>query len=178
MLEDLAVPANTADGVSHDALNPLREDRAPAQVLRTYQARLENHSICMVIPAGSVMDGGNMRLPGGILVLGALRGKVTCSTGSAIIGGGGEFQGQLEANDVLIEGIVTSPLDAKGKPIRASLSDIRARGQKNEVTGEVLGGVMLLSSMASVCARMRAQAFQIPRNANVSGSIMETLTER
>lgn len=169
--------AALVDEVSHDGLSPLREGRAPAQVLRAYQARLENHSICMVIPAGSVVDGGTMRLLGGILVLGALRGKVTCGTGSAIIGGGGEFQGQLEANDILVEGNITSPLDAAGKPVRTSLSDIRARGQKNAVTGEVSGGIILLSNMATVCARMRARAYQIPRNANVSGSVMDTLSE-
>lgn len=166
------------ESVSRDDLGPLRDGRASAQVLNAYQARLENHSICMVIPAGAVVDAANMRLLGGILILGAMRGKVTCATGSAIIGGGGEFQGQLEANDILVEGRITSPLDADGKPIRASLSDVRARGQKNDVTGEIMGGIMLLSNLASVCAKMKARAYQIPRNANVSGSIMDALSER
>lgn len=166
------------ESVTRDGLAPLRDGRASEQVLKAYQARLENHSICFVIPAGAVVDNAVIRLRGGILVLGAMRGKVTCATGSAIIGSGGEFQGTLEADDVLIEGHVTSPLDSNAKPVRSSLSDIRARGRKDEITGEFRGGFIMLSGLATVCARMRARGYQIPRNTNIDGSIMETLSER
>lgn len=160
-----------------DALTSASDLRADQKSLSVFQARLESHSICFVVPAGAMFDGTNIRLQGGILVLGALRGKVTCATGSAIIAKGGEFQGYLEANDVLVEGRITSPLDSAGRPVKASITDVRARGQKNAITGEVLGGILMLSSQAAVCARLRARAYQIPRNANVSGSIMETLSD-
>lgn len=150
-------------------------ERASAEALAPFQARLQNHQICCVIPAGATFDVLTMKLPGGLLVLGALRGKVFCATGSAIIAEGGEFQGYLEANDVMVEGMITSPLGPTGKPIAGTISDVHARGQ-TDAQGRLLGGVIAVSANASVCSKMRAVSFSIPRNANMSGSIMQTIT--
>lgn len=171
------MPNAPDDDDAYDRLSPLVEGQTPVQMEGAYQVRLESNNICMLIPAGAIVDGGTMRLPGGILILGALRGKIICESGSAIIGSGGEFQGQIEADDVLIEGNVTSPVDSAGKPALQGMTEICARGQKNLATGEISGGVLMIGGTSTVCARMKARAYQIVRNANVSGSITDTFFE-
>lgn len=120
------------------------------------------------------MDALTFELPGGVLILGALRGRVRCATGSAIIAAGGEFQGSLEANDVLVEGKITSLLDPKGKPFADGLSEVTARGQVDS-KGKLTGGIVALSATAFVCARLHAHAYSIPRSADLSCSVLETL---
>lgn len=142
----------------------------PQSTAVSFQATLKNHQICFVVPAGATIDAVTVDLPGGILILGALRGKVRCSTGSAIIARGGEFQGILEANDVLVEGKITSPVDANGKPT----TEVRARGQVDEA-GNAVGGIIALSAHSIVNARFFAIAYQIPRHADLGRSILNTI---
>lgn len=147
--------------------------RTEATPLSTMPAKLKDHQICMIIPAGSRVDALTLDLQGGILILGALRGRVNCATGSAIVASGGEFQGSLVANDVLIEGTgkVTSPADSSpGK----GMSELVARGQADQ-QGRQIGGLVILSSAASVNARLCAVAFQVPRGVDLCRSVMETI---
>lgn len=151
---------------------PLAPLRASAEGVGDLQIVLESHRICMVIPAGSTVDANTLNLPGGLLILGALRGKVYCASGSVIIAKGGEFQGIVEACDIVIEGKVTSSLDSVGKP--QPLSTVKARGYKDE-TGHVKGGIIAVSEHAFVCAQMTAIGYHIPRDANLSLSTFKTI---
>ena len=117
-----------------------------------------------------------MVLPGGVLILGAMRGTIHCRTGSAIIARDGEFQGELTANDILIEGRITSPVGSNGCVLPNSLSCIRAQGQLDEDSGEYMGGIIMLSSLAQVCSRLQARSYTVPRTANITGSILETIS--
>lgn len=148
--------------------------REVSDAVESLQISLASLRICMVIPAGSKIDALTMDLPGGLLVLGALRAKVNCAVGGVIIAKGGEFQGSLEADEVIVEGKITSPLDASGRPLPSTMSLITARGHLID-GGEVAGGLMSLSAHAQVCAKLRAVSYSIPRTADLSRSIMETL---
>lgn len=141
---------------------------------QSLELSLKDHRICMYIPAGSKVDALTLDLPGGLLVLGALRGSVTCATGSVIIAKGGEFQGQLLANDVIVEGRITSPQDSAGKTIASSMSQVHARGQLDE-KGLPEGGIVAFSAGSNVCARFKAVSYSIPRTANLNSSSMETI---
>ena len=134
---------------------------------------LQAHQICMCIPAGSTVDANTVKLPGGILILGALRGNVYCATGTAVIAKGGEFQGILEANNIIVEGTITSPMSASGRP--APISVIKARGQR-DVNNRMVGGIVALGEKAFVCANMSAIAYSIPLSADLGLSVMQTIT--
>lgn len=133
---------------------------------------IKEHQICMLIPAGCTVDANTIDLQGGILVAGALRGRVHCATGSAVIVEGGEFQGSIEANDIIVAGKITSPMDKNGKTLQ--LSTIKARGQKDE-RGRIIGGIVALSESSFVCAQITAVAFSIPKKANLSRSVLKTI---
>lgn len=150
------------------------QGRASNSVLQSFGLNLEDHQICHVIGVGTKVDAITMDLPGGILILGALRGRVNCAKGSAIIGLGGEFQGTMSADDVVVEGRITSPMDANQKPVPSTLSQITARGTK-AVDGSLYGGLVVLSTTAVVCARLRAVAWQIPHLADLGKSTLETI---
>lgn len=153
--------------------SPTTQGQPDISTPAAFQATLKAHQICFLVPAGAKIDGHTFDLPGGILILGALRGRVRCSTGSALILAGGEFQGNLEANDVIIEGRVTSPADVAGKPTPA-MSEVRARGQ-TDTDGRLIGGILALSGSAFACAKLHAVSFSIPRSANLSRSVLQTI---
>ena len=132
--------------------------------------RLEEHQICFVVPAGARIDAHTLDLPGGILVLGALRGKVTCACGSAIIAKGGEFQGSLDAVDIYIEGRVTSKVVSQA-PV---LTKLRARGLP-AADGGFHSGLVAFSTTSVVQAHVQARAFHIPRQADLKRTVLETL---
>ncbi|WP_371436235.1 polymer-forming cytoskeletal protein [Polaromonas sp.] len=170
--------SDTAFGPQKKPLTLLQRNamagRSPTEALESLELSLSDHRICMVIPAGSKIDALTMDLQGGLLILGALRASVTCATGSVIIAKGGEFQGSLKANDVIIEGRITSPLDASGRPQPATISQVHARGQVGE-NGAAIGGIIALASGAYVCGKLKAVSYSIPRSADLSRSTMETV---
>lgn len=138
-------------------------NNAHARANSVIELSLRDHNIGMVIPAGDVVDGGTMRLSGGILILGALRGKVTCANGSAIVAAGGEFQGDLDALSVYVEGKITS------NNIK-SLSRVRALGMSP-------GGILVLSEKSNVSAVFSARATQICNGALTNSSMFLTLQQ-
>lgn len=142
--------------------------------IRAMEVSFKDKQICFVIPAGSKVDAYSLDLPGGMLVLGALRGKVNCASGSIIIAAGGEFQGAAEADDIYIEGRVTSVAGAQG----GDLSRLKARGRASLADGgvaRVTGGLIAVSASANILAHLQARFFHIPRHADLKRSVMETL---
>ncbi|MES2977736.1 MAG: polymer-forming cytoskeletal protein [Pseudomonadota bacterium] len=137
---------------------------------RGLEISMRDHQICFVVPAGSRIEAFTLDLPGGILVLGALRGKVTCAAGNAIIAHGGEFQGSLDAADVYIEGRISSRVVSG----TASLSRIVARGSI-DASGELAGGIAAFGSNACVQAHVQARAFHVPRHADLKQTVLETI---
>lgn len=133
---------------------------------------LREHHICMYIPLGSKVDCITMDLPGGILIQGALRGRVTCAQGSVIIEKTGEFQGSIVADNVIIAGKITSLSDSVGMPAAATMSHIEARSTISS-SGQVEGGVVAFSDTAYACARFKAAGYHTPRGANLSRSVLE-----
>lgn len=134
----------------------------------SFEIDLLNHGICLPIPAGSRIDGVTFDLPGGMLVAGAIRGKVHCATGSIIILNGGEFQGEASALNIIV---------AKGGRITSlpnALSTITARVQVGEY-GKSYSGVIALGAGSSVNAKLRAASFDIRRHAVLNSSILETI---
>lgn len=136
--------------------------------LRPLSLSIREHNICFVVPAGARIDAVRLDLPGGILVLGALRGQVFCSHGSAIIAAGGEFQGDIEACDIYVEGKVTSPKNSS-RPSR-----LTARGMKLEDGGKN-GGVAAFGAQSVIHAHIQARAFHVPRNAVFKAALMEVI---
>ena len=142
--------------------------------VKSVELSLREKQICFVVPAGARIDAFTMDLPGGMLVLGALRGKVTCAVGSIIIAKGGEFQGYAEAEDIYIEGKVTSPTVAPG----VEMTKMKARGRvmaAHEGVSSIQGGLIAVSAQASIRAHLLARMFHIPRHADLNKSMMETL---
>lgn len=136
--------------------------------LRPLSLSIREHNICFVVPAGARIDATRLDLPGGILVLGALRGQVFCSHGSAIIAAGAEFQGEIEACDIYVEGKITSPKNA------SRVSRLRARGTTPE-GGAKSGGVAAFGVQSIVHAHIQARAFHVPRQANFKAAVMEVI---
>lgn len=153
---------------------PGHEGFADEASVQSLELSLRDKQICFVVPAGARLDAISLHLPGGMLVLGALRGKVICSQGAIIIAKGGEFQGDAEAHSFFIEGVVTSPAINSN---RVTLSKLTAREKRTRVDGidRVEPGLIAISSHATICAHMRAQLFEIPRNANLNRSILESI---
>lgn len=149
------------------------EGHGDASASGDFKVSMQAHKICMVIPAGVLMDAdfNGRDVPGGILIMGALRANVVCATGSIIVAPGGEFQGNAEANDFFIEGRITSlMIDGEIN----SFSTIKARGQQ-DADGKMSGGIIALSEYASVNAHMTAVAYHLPRGANLNSSVFDTL---
>lgn len=157
-----------ADTELHGSDDDMPAPSRPAAHTKTLTLSLQEHDICMVIPAGARIDGHRLDLPGGVLILGALRGTVHCAKGSAIIAAGGEFQGDLEAENIYIEGRVTS------SKTRRKLSMLKARGRTTET--QIEGGLLAMSGSAKVTAHMLAHQFHIPRQASMERSTLDVLT--
>lgn len=142
--------------------------------LRAVEISFREKQICFVVPAGARIDAYTIDLPGGILVLGALRAKVTCAVGSIVIAKGGEFQGSAEADDIYIEGKVTSAMGANG----IELTRLKARGSSSpsgEGVKSIQGGVIAVSSNAVVRAHLMARMFHIPMHSDLNKCFMETI---
>ncbi|MBQ0916977.1 hypothetical protein KBW71_00735 [Hydrogenophaga aromaticivorans] len=154
----------------HQGDLPAVGETAGVADVNSLSMRLEEHQICFVVPAGARIDAQTLDLPGGILVLGALRGKVTCACGSAIIALGGEFQGSLDAVDIYIEGRVTSKVVSQA-PV---LTKLRARGVA-AAGGGFHSGLVAFSTTSVVQAHVQARAFHIPRQADLKRTVLETL---
>lgn len=141
--------------------------------VRAVELSFREKQICFVVPAGAKLDAFSLDLPGGMLVLGALRGKVNCATGSIIIATGGEFQGVAEAEDIYIEGRVTSPASPG-----AEITRLKARGRVGKTVdgvSSVQGGLIAVSANANIRAHLQARMFHIPRHADLNKSIMESI---
>lgn len=156
--------------ISNESMEVFRSEAESAAV-RTLSKNFQDNQICFVVPAGAKIDAISLDLPGGMLILGALRGKVTCATGSILIAKGGVFQGSAEAVDIYIEGRVSSPADGPR-------TKLKARGVVKE-TGEgvksISGGVIAFSVHANVHAQMLARSYHVPRGVNLNASVMETI---
>lgn len=72
---------------------------------------LREHNISFTLPYGARME-GRLLLPGGALIYGDFVGDIFCESGSVIVKKGGRFQGMVEADQIYIEGEVSS-IDAK-----------------------------------------------------------------
>ncbi len=131
---------------------------------------IKDHDICFVVPAGARIDAHRLDLPGGILVLGALRGRVFCASGSAIIAAGGEFQGELDAVNIYVEGKITSARSGPRGPSR-----LRARGVGGTQGVPAEGGLAAFGVAAHVQAHVQARVFHVPHQATFVNSIFEVI---
>lgn len=145
---------------------PFSDDQTKSH-LRPLSLSIREHDICFVVPAGARIDATRLDLPGGILILGALRGQVFCSHGSAIVAAGAEFQGEIEACDIYIEGKVTSPKGAN------RVTRLKARG--TPTSAGLTGGIAAFGAESVVHAHIQARAFHVPRHANFKSAMMEVL---
>ena len=66
---------------------------------------LRDHGITFTIPFGARME-GKLLLPGGALIHGDFIGDLYCETGAVLIMPGARFSGQLEADEIYIQGEV------------------------------------------------------------------------
>lgn len=150
-------------------LNPslANDDPGARHHLRHLNLSIKDHDICFVVPAGSKIDAHRLDLPGGILILGALRGRVFCASGSAIVAAGGEFQGDLDAVNVYVEGKVTSA--------KRGVSRLKARGVVSD-QATPSGGLAAFGVGAHVHAHVQAHAFHVPRQATFLNSVFEALS--
>jgi len=135
--------------------------------LRPLSLSIREHDICFVVPAGARIDAVRLDLPGGILILGALRGQVFCSHGSAIVAAGAEFQGEIEACDIYVEGKITSPKTS------SRISRLKARGTPSD--SGLMGGIAAFGAESVIHAHIQARAFHVPRHANLKSALMEVL---
>lgn len=81
--------------------------------LAELQLDLHEHGICFVIPAGTVISGAIIDLPGGALIHGRFSGSILCRTGSLIVSRTGVLCGQVDADRVYIDGRVSPTTDGK-----------------------------------------------------------------
>lgn len=164
-----AAAASSAFAESADHLpQPEAAASSTGAELRTLSLSIKEHDICFVVPAGARIDAHRLDLPGGILVLGALRGSVFCSSGSAIIAKGAEFQGELNAANIYVEGRITSPKNPR------QISRLRARGTTT-AEGQSTGGLAAFGASAVVHAHVQAKAFHVPRQATFTHSMFEVI---
>lgn len=144
--------------------------------IRSMELSMREHHICFVVPAGAKIDAYTLDLPGGVLILGALRGKVNCAVGSMIIAKGGEFQGSAEASDIFIEGKVTS--QGGNNPTGGEMTKLKARGIATQTAPGVTalsGGLIALSATASISGHLQARSYHIPLQADLKRIFMETI---
>jgi hypothetical protein len=102
---------------------------------------LKQHSVCMVIPHGTIIT-GDLDVPGGALILGSVRGRIRCREGSLILGEGSEFAGKAEAAQIYVAGVVRA----------------LKKGEISELHGAALVAV---SRCASGRAKLRSRTFSI-----------------
>lgn len=74
---------------------------------------LREHGICFVVPAGAVIQGAVLDLPGGALIHGRFSGSILCRSGSLIVSRSGVLCGQVDADRVYIDGRVSPTIDGK-----------------------------------------------------------------
>lgn len=72
---------------------------------------LREHNISFTLPFGARLE-GRLLLPGGALIFGDFIGDIFCESGSVIVKKGARYQGMAEADQIYIEGEVSS-LDEK-----------------------------------------------------------------
>lgn len=68
---------------------------------------LEEHGIGFILPRGASLK-GDLDLPGGALIFGAVHGRIRCKQGTLILAQGSDFSGKAEATMVYICGTVRS----------------------------------------------------------------------
>ena len=68
---------------------------------------IRDHDISFVVPAGTRME-ARAALPGGALICGEFTGELLSQHGSIVIAAGATVQGTLEADNIYIEGDVSS----------------------------------------------------------------------
>ena len=73
---------------------------------------LRDHHIAFTLPYGARFD-GQLLLPCGALIHGDFVGDLFCETGSVLIKKGARFSGQIEADNIYIEGEVLPVSDKK-----------------------------------------------------------------
>lgn len=154
----------------NNQVSTFEEWNALSPKARDLSLSLKEHNICFVVPAGAKIDAHRMDLPGGILILGALRANVFCASGSAIVAAGGEFQGDLDAVDIYIEGKITSP-KSSSRPV----SRLKARGEQEPSNNDIRGGLAAFGVNAQVHAHILARAFHVPRQATFLNAIFEVI---
>ncbi len=80
---------------------------------------LREHEVCWILPTGATISAATIDLPGGALILGKLKGKLVCRSGSIIIGRGGEFCGSADAERIYVEGRIASGPAGETSTLRA-----------------------------------------------------------
>lgn len=99
----------------------LMNDAPPAAMPRpmddTLRLNLIEHTVCFVLPKGARFS-GDLELPGGALIFGAVQGRIRCKEGSLVLAEGSEFMGKADAPMVYICGTVrqqpTEPTEITG----------------------------------------------------------------
>lgn len=81
---------------------------------------LIEHSVCFVLPKGSRFS-GDLELPGGALIFGAVHGRIRCKEGSLVLAEGSDFMGKAEAPMVYICGTVRQQPKSEPTEITGSL---------------------------------------------------------
>jgi hypothetical protein len=66
---------------------------------------LKEHQIGFIVPANSLLR-GEFLLSTGALILGSVCGRLVCSQGSIIVHRGATFEGEMEADQVFVDGEV------------------------------------------------------------------------
>lgn len=102
---------------------------------------LRAHGVCWTLPHGAVMD-GDITLPGGALIFGKFRGRISSAEGSIIFASGSEFMGHATADCIYVEGIVSAV----------------SRSESSELHGRLL---VAISERAQGRASIRSRAFSI-----------------
>lgn len=69
---------------------------------------LKEHGVIFTLPVGSLIS-GNIKLPGGALILGSLSGTIVCDSGSLIFAPGSNFSGHAKSDCMYVGGNVAHP---------------------------------------------------------------------
>lgn len=143
------------------------------EVPRALRLNLREHRIEMVIPPGCVLNGGVLKLHGGVLIQGAVRGRIQCASGSAIIAAGAEFQGWLEADNIYVAGLIRDFKQSESAHLQKS--QLRARVRRLD-SGESVGGAVVIVKGANVSGELIGHRFDVNQQANMTHAIMRAET--
>jgi hypothetical protein len=144
-------------------------------LMEAMRISLKEHDICMTMPPGSKLDAVKLDLPGGIVIYGAMRGTVNCARGSFIVAEGGYFQGSAIADNLIIEGEVSSPVDADGKVIAQSFTTLETHPHLDAEGRQTNAGVAAFSSHSKILAKIKAHAFRVSNGAEMTRAVLQTL---